>query len=325
MADKAKKDSKKAKDETVKKAEVEKSEKDTTVQEAATADSKELDTKTTKAGKHSKKALEEEAEKAAKEDRKKKASSKEASEDKPKVVQKPRVKKFTKAQKDAYKLLEKDRLYGLKEALELLPKISKVKFDPSAELHVTLNIDPRQADQMVRSSVALPAGTGKAVKVAVVAGDKDAAEAKKAGADSTDAAQLLDEISKGKFNFDVLIATPDQMPTLGRHAKVLGPKGLMPSPKSGTVTAKPAEAVTEIKKGRAELKNDPSGIVHVTFGKLSFKPSDLLANAKVTIAGLSQAKPTGVKGTFIRSMYISSSMSPSIKLDPNEAIKESRE
>ncbi len=279
--------------------------------------------KVTKAGKLSKKAQDEEAAKAAKEA--KKANKAAADEDKPKVVQKPRVKKYTKAQKASLELLEKDKLYGLKEALELLPKISKVKFDATAELHVALNIDPRQADQMVRSSVALPAGTGKTVRVAVIASDKDAEAAKKAGADSVDAAQILADIAKGKLDFDVLIATPDQMANLGKHAKVLGPKGLMPSPKSGTVTPKPAEAVAEIKKGRAELKNDPSGIVHVAFGKLSFKPADLLSNAKAAVAGLAQAKPTGVKGTFIRSMYITSSMSPSIKLDPTEAMKEARE
>ncbi|MBI2797759.1 50S ribosomal protein L1 [Candidatus Saccharibacteria bacterium] len=292
----------------------------------ATAEEVKPETKkaTTKAGKRSAKAQTEEAEKEAKEARKEEAKEK-AEESKPKVVQKPRVKKYTKAQKDARKLIEPDKLYGLKEALEVLPKVSKVKFDPTAELHVALNIDPRQADQMVRSSVSLPAGTGKAVKVAVIASDKEAAEAKKAGADSTDAAQILDEIGKNKFNFDVLIATPDQMAGLGKHAKVLGPKGLMPSPKSGTVTAKPAEAVAEIKKGRAEIKNDPSGIVHIAFGKLSFKPTDMLANAKAAVDGLNKAKPSGVKGTFVRSMYISSSMSPSIKLDPSEALKEARE
>ncbi len=278
-----------------------------------------------KAGKRSKKVQEAEAEKVAKEAKKTEVKAKAAAEsDKPKPVQKPHVVRYSKNQKAARELLEKDKLYTLGEAVELLPKLSKVKFDATAELHATLNIDPKQADQMLRAAAALPAGTGKTVRVAVLAGDKDATEAKKAGADISDAAELISAISKGKFDFDILVATPEKMPELGRYAKTLGPKGLMPSPKSNTVTAKPAEVIAEIKKGRVELKNDPSGIVHVSFGKLSFASKDLLANLKSILSALQNARPTGVKGVYIKSLFVTSSMSPSIKLDVNESIKEAK-
>lgn len=296
------------------------------IKKKAVTDTKEETVKkpaTAKAGKRSEKATREVEQKEAKEA--KKAKAKETIEDVVKVKQKPRVKKYSKNQKAGRELLEQDKLYGLKEAVELLPKISKVKFDATAELHAALNIDPRQADQMVRTNTSLPAGTGKTVKVAVIAGEKEAEAAKKAGADSVDADALIKEISKEKFNFDVLIATPDKMGELGKLAKVLGPKGLMPSPKNGTVTADPAKSVEEFKKGKVELKNDANGIVHVAFGKLSFKNEDLYNNAKAVIKALSNAKPAGVKGVFIRSMFLTSSMSPSIKLEHNEAIKESKE
>jgi large subunit ribosomal protein L1 len=280
--------------------------------------------KLAKAGKRSKKLQEEAALKVAKEVKKTEVSKKVEAE-KPKVVQKPHVKWYSKNQKAARELLDAEKLYTLSEAVELLPKISKVKFDATAELHASLNIDPKQADQMLRASASLPAGTGKTVIVAVLAGDDNAQAAKKAGADITDAEKLLKDIAKGKFDFDVLIASPEKMAELGRHAKVLGPKGLMPSPKNNTVTPKPAEVVAEIKKGRVELKNDPAGIVHASFGKLSFKQADLLANVKALVSALYSARPTGVKGVYIKSLYITSSMSPSIKLDAAEALKESKE
>ncbi len=278
---------------------------------------------TAKAGKRSAKAVSEVEQKEAKEV--KKAKAKETAVDVPKIKQKPRVKKYSKNQKAGREMLEQEKLYGLKEAIELLPKISKVKFDATAELHAALNIDPRQADQMVRTNTSLPAGTGKTIRVAVITGEKEAEAAKKAGADSVDSDSILKEIGKEKFNFDVLIASPDKMGELGKLAKILGPKGLMPSPKNGTVTADPAKSVEEFKKGKVELKNDANGVVHVAFGKLGFKNEDLYSNAKAVIKALSNAKPSGVKGVFIRTMYVTSSMSPSIKLDHNEAIKESKE
>ncbi len=281
---------------------------------------------TAKAGKRSAKAKAEEAEKEAKEERKAKTKKAEAEkEEVPKPKQKPRVKKYSKNQKAARELIEKDKLYTLTEAVELLPKISNTKFDATAEIHIALNIDPRQADQMLRASTVMPAGTGKTVKIAVIAGDKEAEAAKKAGADMVDGDSILKDIAKEKFGFDVLIATPDKMGELGKYAKVLGPKGLMPSPKNGTVTPEPVKTVEEFKKGKVELKNDANGIVHASFGKLSFKTSDLLENVKAIVRALGANKPSGVKGVFVRSMYITASMSPSIKLDPSAASKESKE
>lgn len=283
---------------------------------------KPVKSETTKAGKRSAKATREAEEKEVKEAKKAEAKK---TDEVPKPKQKPRVKKYSKNQKAAREIIEKDKLYGLKESVELLPKISKTKFDATAELHITLNIDPRQADQMVRTNTSLPAGTGKTVRVAVIAGEKEAELAKKAGADSVDAEALVKEITKEKFNFDVLIATPDKMGELGKLAKVLGPKGLMPSPKNGTVTADPAKAVEEFKKGKVEIKNDANGVVHVAFGKLSFKPEDLYANAKAVIKALVVSKPSGVKGVFVKNMFVTASMSPSIKLDNQQATKETKE
>lgn len=277
----------------------------------------------TKAGKHSKKAIIEAEAKAKKEERKKTTKNTEE-EVKPKVIIKPRVIKYSKNQKAARELVNSNKLYELKEALELLPKLSKTKFDATAEVHVSLSIDTKQSEQNLRTSAALPAGSGKSVKVAVIASDKDSQAAKKAGADSTNAQDILTAIGKGKFDFDVLIATPEKMADLGRHAKVLGPKGLMPSPKSGTVTNNPAGMVEEIKRGRAEIKNDSSGIVHVPFGKLSFKSADLENNLRAILSAIKTNKPNGVKGTYIKSIYVTSSMSPSIKLDPEAAFKASK-
>lgn len=325
MADTKKTDDKKV----TKKASAKEStvtEEKNTKKSAKVADEIVVEEKTTKAGKRSKKAQEEVAEAEAKENRKAGTKAKAVEEtEKPKVIQKPRVKKYSKIQKEVRALIEPDKLYTLSEAVELLPKISKVKFDATAELHVACNIDPKQADQQVRSSVALPAGTGKPVRIAVLADEKDAAAAKKAGADITNSEDLLAALGKEKFDFDVLVATPAKMAELGRYAKVLGPKGLMPSPKNNTVTANPAAAVEEIKKGQAELRADANGIVHVGFGKLSFKSADLLSNLKAVVAGLNQAKPAGVKGVFVRSMFVSATMSPSIKLDVNAAQKDAKE
>jgi large subunit ribosomal protein L1 len=276
--------------------------------------------KTAKAGKRSAKSQAEVIEKEAKE-AKKTESAEEATK---KIKQKPRVKKYSKNQKAARELIDSAKLYSLKESIELLPKISKTKFDASAEIHVTLNIDPRQADQIVRTTTSLPAGTGKTLKVAVIAGEKEAESAKKAVADMADADVIIKDISKEKIAFDVLIATPDKMAELGKLAKVLGPKGLMPSPKNGTVTADPAKATEEFKKGKVEIKNDANGVIHVAFGKVSFKAEDLYANAKAVVKALSTSKPSGVKGVFIKNVFVNSSMSPSIRVDQNEALKESK-
>lgn len=274
---------------------------------------------TTKAGKRSAKAVKEAEAEAEKKARKVENSAK---EDTPKPKQKPRVKKYSKKQKAMREEIDFNKLYTTEEAVTLVKKINQAKFDPTFEVHVRLGIDPRQADQMLRASTVLPAGTGKSVRIAVLTSDeKKAKAAKEAGADLTNSEDLLTAISKGSFEFDVLVATPDMMPQLGRHAKTLGPKGLMPSPKSGTVSADPATAVGEIKKGRLEIKNDANGIVHAAVGKLSFKDEDLLVNLKAVLNCVQTNRPSGVKGTYVKSISVSATMTPGIKLDPAELAK----
>ena len=273
---------------------------------------------TAKAGKRSAKAAKEAEEAEAKEERKVEAAAK---EDTPKPKAKPRVKKYSKNQKAMREAIDFDKLYTLDEAVALLQKISTVKFDPTLELHIRLDIDPRQADQTVRASTALPAGSGKTVRVAVLtADDKKAKAAAEAGADVTDSEQLLTDIAKGTLDFDVLVATPDTMAQLGRHAKTLGPKGLMPSPKSGTVTADPATAVKEIKQGRLEIKNDANGIIHAAVGKLSFKAEDLITNGRAVLQCVQTNRPSGVKGTYAKSITVAATTTPGVKLDSAELL-----
>lgn len=268
--------------------------------------------KTTKAGKHSAKAQKAQAEDEAKQERKQARAETEA-ESKPKA--KPHIKRYTKNYKQAREVIDRTKLYPFDEAIELIKKVDKVKFDGSIELHIRLGIDPRQSDQAVRTNVVLPAGTGKIVRIAVIAGDKVAEDAKKAGAELTDSEQILDSISKAKFDFDVLLATPDQMIKLGKHAKMLGPKGLMPSPKSGTVTADPATTIAQIKQGRVELKNDANAIVHTVIGKKSFTTDKLVQNATAIVDAVLKAKPSAVKGTYINSMFVAGSMTPAVRVD----------
>ncbi|MFO0954946.1 MAG: 50S ribosomal protein L1 [Candidatus Saccharibacteria bacterium] len=276
-------------------------------------------TKTAKAGKRSAKAAKEAEELDEKAARKAEIAAK---EDAPRPKQKPRVKKYSKNQKAMRAEIEADKLYDVTGAVALLKKISKAKFDPTLEIHVRLDIDPRQADQMVRASTVLPAGSGKIVKVAVLTtDDKKLDAAVKAGAIKISQEDLLTAIGKGVFDFDTLVATPDMMPQLGRHAKALGPKGLMPSPKSGTVTADPANAVSEIQKGRLEVKNDANGIVHAALGKLSFTAEDLESNVRAVLTCVQQNRPSGVKGTYVRSISLSATMTPGVKIDPAEMAK----
>ncbi len=286
-------------------------------EDEAVADAKTA--KTAKAGKRSTKAVKEADELEAKEARKAEIAAK---EDAPRPKQKPRVKKYSKNQKAMRAEIETDKLYDVTGAVALLKKISKAKFDPTLEIHVRLDIDPRQADQMVRASTVLPAGSGKTVKVAVLTTDEKKLDAAvKAGAIKISQEDLLTAIGKGVFEFDTLVATPDMMPQLGRHAKALGPKGLMPSPKSGTVTADPANAVSEIQKGRLEVKNDANGIVHAALGKLSFTAEDLESNVRAVLICVQQNRPSGVKGTYVKSISLSATMTPGVKIDPAELAK----
>jgi large subunit ribosomal protein L1 len=286
----------------------------------ATKDDSELDTsaKVTKAGPKSQKALNE-AE--AETERKEAAKLKAAQPVKAKQLQKVNpLKRHGKIYRSALELVDREKLYSLAEAIALAKATSKVKFDASLELHMNLGVDPKQADQMVRASVVLPSGTGKSIKIAVVAPEAKQAEAKKAGADTVGGDELIAKIEKGFLDFDMLISTPDFMPKLGKLAKVLGPKGLMPNPKSGSVTTDVARAVSEAKGGKVEFRIDKQAILHQAFGRVSFADTDLLANVSALVNAVMKAKPASAKGTYVTSMSIASSMGPGIKLDITEAI-----
>lgn len=268
-----------------------------------------------KAGKRSAKAIKEAEEKQAKEERKAEAKTDEKPS-KPKTVVKParsRAERAGKKYREAAKTIDKSKLYSLAEAMDLVTKTSPTKFDGTVELHINLDVDPKQADQNVRDNVVLPGGTGKSVKVAVLAEDDDAA--KSVGADITGTEKILANLDKGLIDFDVLISTPDVMPKLGKYARVLGPRGLMPNPKSGTVTKDIKTAVQEAKGGKVEYRVDESGIIHLAIGKVSFGKDMLAQNAEAVLGSVRAAKPASVKGTYIKSVYVASTMGPSIKVE----------
>ena len=271
----------------------------------------------TKAGKRSAKAAKETEEKQAKEERKAHKTEEEKQE-KPKVAQKPprsRQERRGKSYRKLAEQIEKDKVYSLQEAASLATKTNPAKFDAAVELHVRLNVDPKHADQNIRGTVVLPAGTGKAVRVAVFGSPEDVAKAQKAGADIAAADEFLQKLDKGTIEFDVLVATPAMMPKLGKYARLLGPKGLMPNPKSGTVTTDVAKAVTEAKAGRVEYRVDSTGIIHAGIGKVSFGAEKISENAKVLFETIKSSKPASVKGTYIRSIYLTTSMGPSIPVE----------
>lgn len=208
-----------------------------------------------------------------------------------------------------------DSLYNLTTAVEKLKSASYVKFDPTLELVMKLGIDPRHSDQMVRGVVNLPAGTGKTVKVAVICKEEREEEAKAAGADLVGSSNIIDAIKAGKINFDVCIATPDMMAAIGSVARILGPKGLMPNPKIGTVTLDIKGAVKNAKSGQVEYRAEKAGIIHAGLGKLSFPDQDLLKNLKAFIDAVIKAKPIGVKGSYLKAIYLSSTMGASVQID----------
>ena len=224
--------------------------------------------------------------------------------------------KLTKKQKEAVAKIDKNKTYSVNEASALIKEITNVKFDASVELAVRLGVDPRKANQMVRGVVTLPHGTGKDVKVlALVTPDKEA-EAKEAGADYVGLDDYLQKIKDGWTDVDVIITMPSVMGKLGPLGRVLGPRGLMPNPKTGTVTMDVAKAVAEVKAGKIDFKVDKTGIVHAAIGKVSFSADKIAGNANELIQTLNKLKPTASKGVYIKSIYMSSTMSPSVLVDP---------
>ena len=224
--------------------------------------------------------------------------------------------KTGKRYEEASKLVDSTKLYEAKEAFELIDKFPKAKFDETVELHVKLGVDSKHADQQVRGTVVLPNGTGKTLKVLVFAKGDKAKEAEAAGADFVGAEELIPKIEKENwFEYDVIVATPDMMGVVGRLGKVLGPKGLMPNPKSGTVTMDVTKAISEIKSGKVEYRLDKTNIIHLGFGKVSFGTEKLLQNYETVIEAIIKAKPAAAKGQYIRSVAITTTMGPSIYLN----------
>lgn len=283
----------------------------------AEADAKQAEEpKLAKAGKRSAKGIEEAEAKAEKIEHQQHRTEEDAEEaEKPKQPVKPtrsRLERRGKNYRKAAELVEKGKVYQLAEALELATKTSPVKFDAGVELHINLGVDPRQADQNIRANLVLPQGTGKTVRIAVFADDK--AE----GADIQGVDEIIKQLDKGEINFDILIATPANMPKLGKYARTLGPRGLMPNPKSGTVTNDVAKAVAEAKAGRVEYRVDSTGIVHLAIGKVSFGGAKLLENATAVLTSIKSAKPSSVKGTYIQAIHVTTTMGPSITVSANE-------
>ncbi|TDI61090.1 MAG: 50S ribosomal protein L1 [Alphaproteobacteria bacterium] len=225
------------------------------------------------------------------------------------------MKKTSKRMTAAKNGLDREKLYPLEEAVKLVKNGATAKFDETVEVAMRLGVDPRHADQMVRGVVSLPHGTGKTVRVAVFAKADKADEAKKAGADLVGAEDLAEKIQKGEINFDRCIATPDMMGVVGRLGKVLGPKGLMPNPKLGTVTMDVTKAVTDAKGGQVEFRAEKHGIIHAGVGKASFTEQQIKENVEAFLSAIVKAKPTGVKGKYLKGIAISSTMGPGVKID----------
>ena len=224
--------------------------------------------------------------------------------------------KLTKNQKLALGKIEDGKIYTLKEASALVKEITLAKFDASVDIDVRLGVDPRKANQMVRGVVSLPHGTGKEIRVLALCTPDKEAEAQEAGADYVGLDEYIDKIKSGWTDIDIIITMPAIMGKIGALGRVLGPRGLMPNPKSGTVTNDVATAVKEVKQGKIDFKVDKTGIVHTSVGKVSFSPEQIRDNAKEFVATLNKLKPTAAKGTYIKSIFLSSTMSPGIKIDP---------
>lgn len=275
-----------------------------------------------KAGKRSEKALKEADEKAEKEARKEAGDTTPQSAEAeahtkrgPKPVTRPLIERRGKSYRKLAEKIEKGKVYPLAEALALAVETNPAKFDASVEIHVRLGVDPRQADQNIRATVSLPHGTGKTIRVAVFAPETDHAAAKKAGADIVGDEDFLKQLDGGKIEFDTLITSPQYMPKLGKYARLLGPKGLMPNPKAGTVATDVTKAVTEAKAGRVEYRVDKQAIIHLSIGKVSFGADKLADNAKVFFDSLSVQRPSSLKGSYVKTTAISTTMGPGIKVE----------
>jgi len=228
------------------------------------------------------------------------------------------MKKLSKRVTEFQKLVDRNKVYSLTDAVALLQKVPKVKFDEAVDLAIQLGIDPKQSDQMVRGSVVLPHGIGKKVRVAVFCKGEESKAAQAAGADYVGSQDLIDKIQTGWLDFDVAVATPDMMRDLAKLGKILGPRGLMPNPKTGTVTLDVAKAVKEAKAGKVEFKMNKLAGMNVSFGKISFAAPALVENARAVIDSILRAKPQSVKGHYIKSMSISTTMGPGLRMDPAE-------
>lgn len=268
-----------------------------------------------KAGKKSKKHVEEVKAEAERQARKAEAAAAPEKVSGPKPVTRSRLERRGKNYREAYAKVEKGKAYSLKEAVELAIATSPVKFDATLEMHFRLGVDPRQADQNIRSTVTLPAGTGKDIRVAVFAPLDVCKAAKAAGADIAEDEEFTKRLEKEQLDFDVLISTPQYMPKLGKFARLLGPKGLMPNPKAGTVTTDIEKAVKEAKAGKIEYRVDKQAIVHVGLGKVSFGADKLMENINAFTESLKSQKPASIKGQYVKSVYMTTSMGPSILVE----------
>lgn len=281
--------------------------------------------KLAKSGKHSAKGLKESAEKQSKIERQHSSTAedelnKETAKPAKKLIKPTRTKleRRSKKYRSVAKLIEQSKEYSLQEALDIAIKTNPSKFNASVEIHIKLGVDPRQADQNIRGTVTLPAGSGKNVRVAVFGDLDDVKKAKDSGADIAGNDEFLQQLDKEILNFDVLISTPQMMSKLGKYARLLGPKGLMPNPKSGTVTKDIALAVKEAKAGKVEYRVDSTGIIHLSVGKTNFKSADLLANTSAIIGVIKSAKPSSIKGSYLQSVFVTTTMGPSIKVNHSE-------
>jgi large subunit ribosomal protein L1 len=279
----------------------------------------EKEEKFAKSGKKSKKHIEEVKAEEERQARKVERAAEEAeAEKKPKgakPVTRPLIERRGKNYRKAFEKIEKGKIYTLAEAMKLAVETNPTKFDATVEAHVRLGVDPRQADQNIRTTVVLPNGNGKTVRVAVFAPLDAAKKAKDAGADIAEDVEFLKRLDKGEIAFDVLISTPQYMPKLGKYARMLGPKGLMPNPKAGTVTMDIEKAVKEAKAGKVEYRVDKQSIVHIGLGKTSFGADKLLENANVFFDSLKAQKPASLKGNYVKSVYITTTMGPSIAVE----------